>query len=166
MKRVFLDEEAFPGKELVFEENIWTGKVTISLGGYPLNKIDKKSYFVRINGVDKTLRYVGNKSSGSYLELDNKKYPVYEKQSWYIWPLIVLPFILIMVFGNIKYFAQNGFPVVGGAIGGGISGLMCALALYAVLNTKKPIFKVLIALAFSAVTVLICFLIGLVIISL
>lgn len=57
------------------------------------------------------------------------------------------------------------FPVVSGAIGGLISGIFAVVSLYVMKLTKKPHWKILIGLGFFVLTVLICYLIALAILS-
>lgn len=165
MKKVIQNDELFEGKELILEEHPVTGNVTLSLDGKPLTKIGKKSFIVKLEEEEIKILYEGNRVSGTRLRIKDNTYPVWDKQPVYVWPLAFLPFLLIMIFSNIPYLAKNGFPVVGGAIGGGISGALCVLSFYTMTMTRKPLWKVLISLAFVIGTILICYLLGTVIIA-
>ena len=166
MKKVIQNEELFEGRELVFDENPITGNISLSLDGQLLEKRNKKEFILKQNEEEIKLIYTGNRVSGSQLKVGDKTYPVLDKQPVYIWPIAVLPFLLVMIFSSIPALAKNGFPVVGGAIGGGISGLLSVLSFYMMTTTKKPLFKILIGLAFTLGTVLICYLLGLAIVNL
>ena len=74
-------------------------------------------------------------------------------------------FMLILVWGNVPALCEI-IPVVGGAIGGGISGLMACITLFLMRNTKKVSHKLLIWLGFLIGTFTICFAIALGILSL
>ena len=78
---------------------------------------------------------------------------------WFVYVFAILPFILVMVLGNNRVVAEV-FPVVGGAIGGGIGGLMTAVALYAAGRLRSPLLQIAVCIAITAVTVLICWGIG------
>ena len=78
--------------------------------------------------------------------------------------LSVLIFAFVMVWGNNAKLCAI-FPIVGGAIGGGISGAGTGLSMILMRRTENVFFKLLIWLACFAGTVLICFLIAQIILS-
>ncbi len=165
MKKVIQDVEVFQGKELILDENVFTGHISLSLDGKPLEKLNKKTFIVKQEEEEFKIVYTGNRVSGTQLKIGDNFYPVWDKQPVYVWPLAVLPFLFVMIFSNIPALAKNGFPVVGGAIGGGISAVFCVLSFYTMTTTQKILWKILISIAYIVGTVLVCYLLGLAIIS-
>lgn len=166
MKKSIREESLFQDKELIVEENPWSGKITLTLGGEPLKRIGKKVFVFKMNDEEKKIVYGGNKATGTHITIEDKTFPVFPKQPPYVWPLAVLPFLLVLILSNIPALAKAGFPVVGGLIGGGISGMFSALSWYVMSMNKKHIWKILMGLAFILITILICFLLGLAIVAL
>ncbi len=150
MKKRIKDEVIFQDRELMVEENPWNNRITLKLNDEPLKRIDKKTFVYIQDGMEKKIVYGGNKLKGTYITIDDKTIPVFPKQPPYVWPLAILPFLLILV---------------GGLIGGGISGGLSCLSLYVMSMNEKHIWKIFIGLAFIALTILICLLLGLAIVS-
>jgi hypothetical protein len=70
--------------------------------------------------------------------------------------LAVIPFIVILIWGNSIYLCSI-FPVVGGAIGGAISGAASVIGMMYMKRNKNFLKKILISLVTLAITMLICF---------
>lgn len=144
-----------------FEESAWSSKKKITINGVPLTNLGKKA-FVSANG-DKY--YIsGNLLKGTTLIIGSDHIKLTEPVKWYEIVLSVLPFILIMVWGNSVQLCEI-VPVVGGAIGGAISALMGIVNLFIIRSVKPVWLKVIISIAFLGATYLICFLIGYAILS-
>lgn len=71
----------------------------------------------------------------------------------------VLPFALILIWGNSAALVSI-VPVVGGALGGLISGIIAVLNLLIVKGVKPIWLKILISIGMLAAAFLLCFLIG------
>ena len=78
---------------------------------------------------------------------------------WYEIVLSVLPFALILICGNSAALVSI-VPVVGGALGGLISGIIAVLNLLIVKGVKPIWLKILISIGMLAAAFLLCFLIG------
>lgn len=142
--------------EIIYEESAFLGNKSVSVGGEALKKESKKDFRMP-DGTLATL--TGNFSGGVRMQIGADVIQLTPKIKWYEIALCVLPFLLIMVWGNVVALCEI-VPVVGGAIGGAISGAMSMLALY-LMRMVKPIgIKVAVALAVTAVTFVICWGIG------
>ena len=147
--------------KIEYEESFWTGKRSVVLDGRQLEKIKSKEFLDE----DGTLyKRKGNYVTGVVLETPYESIRLSPTVKWYEIALSILPFILIMVWGNSEA-ACRVVPVVGGAIGGGISGALSYLNFVVIKGIKKIWLKILVSVGVLALTFLICYLIGLAIIS-
>lgn len=147
--------------EILYNENFWTGKKSLSMNGAPLTKISKKE-FQTANGVTGTI--TGSFLLGACLSIEGETIRLTPKITWYEIVLCLLPFILIMIWGNVVELCLI-VPVVGGAIGGAISGMLSVVSLF-VMRSVKPVWaKILIGIGFVGATFGICCGIGFAIIS-
>lgn len=147
-----------------YDESFWTGKKKITINGTVFTKSTKKEYIGTIDGKVKVIEVTGNQITGLKLGVNGETVTVYPAPTWYEWILFILPFILVVTWGNSK--ALCGIvPVVGGAIGGLISAACSLIALLAMKAQKNPIIKVVIGLAGLIATFVICTLIGYAILS-
>ncbi len=138
--------------EILYNENFWTGKKSLSINGTPLTKISRKEFQTE-NGTVGTVK--GNFLSGASLLIDGETIRLTPKITWYEIVLCLLPFILVMIWGSSVELCKI-VPVVGGAIGGGLSALLSCVGLL-FMRSVKPIWaKILIALAAIGVTFGVC----------
>ncbi len=142
-------------------ESIWTGKKELFLNGQPVQKVSNK-VFALPNGEQIFLN--GNTLSGITLQYGTENIRVSPRPKWYEIALSILPFILVLVWGSSRTLCEI-VPVVGGAIGGGISAIGGVLNFVAIKNVRSVTVKILISIGVLALTFLICFLIGLAIVS-
>ena len=147
--------------EIIYEESFWTGKKKLFIGGEELTKISKKTFQTN-DGQILTLK--GSYLSGVTLESNDIQVKLTPTVKWYEIVLSILPFILIMVWGNSVTLCTI-IPVVGGAIGGAISGVAAVLNLFVIKGVNKVWLKILISVGVLILTFLICFLIALAIIA-
>lgn len=147
--------------KIEYFESFWTGKKTLTINDVPLQKISKKD-FVLPDGAQ--LSVGGNYLTGSYLQTAMERIPLTPRVKWYEIVLSVLPFLLILVWGNIPALCQI-VPVVGGAISGAISAVFSIVNLFIIKGIKPVWLKILISVGVLAVTYLICFLCGWAILS-
>lgn len=147
--------------EITYDENFWTGKKKLYINGDELRKMGR-NIFQTLDG--KTAVLKGSYFTGLKLLIDSESIAFGVACKWYEYVLSILPFILIMIWGNSLKLCEI-FPVVGGAIGGGISALCGFTNLYFIHGTKNILFKILISLATLLITVLICYLIALLILA-
>lgn len=147
--------------EILYEENFWTGKKSVAVNGVPLEKISKKEFRLQ-DGT--TVTVSGNFLMGACLNAGGETIRLTAKIKWYEIVLCVLPFVFIITWGNVPALCAL-VPVVGGAIGGAIAGLMSVVGLYFMRSVKQIWLKIVIALAVFAVTFGICCGIGYALVS-
>ena len=147
--------------EIVYDESIWTGKKTIAVNGVPLQKQSKKEFIDPSGGL---WVVKGNYLSGTVLETGGEAIRMTAPVKWYEIVLSVIPFLLVMVWGNVAALCAI-VPVVGGAIGGVISAVCSVLNLYIIKGIQNIWLKILISIGFIAAAFLVCFLIGFAILS-
>ncbi len=138
--------------EIVYEESFWTGSKKLSVNGTPLEKTDKRE-FKTADGVSVFVK--GNFLTGVKLNFGGEDITVTPTVKWYEIVMAVLPFILIMVWGNTVALCKI-VPVVGGAIGGAVSGVFAVLSLFLMRSVKPVWLKILIGLAVTAATFGVC----------
>ena len=143
---------------ITYNETFWLGKKSISVKGRQLNKIDKVTFSGKLNGPEEDV-YVtvkGNILKGVKLNIDNEEIEIYPKLKPYEIIMALIPFILILIWGN-----SNALCSLGGAI----SGLFSALMVVFLRKVDKLYLKIAICVVITLITFLICFLIGLGIIA-
>ena len=146
--------------ELLYEENFWTGKKKIYLNGYEASPVSK-NFFRSTEGYAITIK--GNFISGVKVTIANETVQLIPAIKWYDVVLAILPALLCIVWGNVTAL-WNIFPIANGAIGGVVSGMFTGMALLAV-KRARFVFKILIAIALTAISFFICHLIVLLILS-
>lgn len=144
-----------------FEESFWTGKKNLTINGERLTKT-AKNLFQTANGESVTL--TGSYLKGSKITLGGETVALTPAVKWYEIVLSILPFILVMVWGNSVALCQI-LPVVGGAIGGAISGALSFLNVFIIKGVKSIFLKILISIVILGITFGICAGIGAAIIS-
>ena len=147
--------------KIEYNENFWTGKKTLSVNDVPLQKISKKDFMLPSG---EQVSVCGNYLTGSYLQTATEKIRLTPSVTWYEIALSVLPFLLILIWGNVPALCAI-VPVVGGAIGGAISGVLSFVNLFIIKGIKSVWLKMLISVCMLGAAFLICFLIGLAILS-
>lgn len=158
MKKVLSNDKL---GEIVFEESAWTGRKNLTINGKKLTKIDKTSFKTED---DKTIVLTGNYLLGCKMKYEEEIIELTPPIKWYEYLLSILPFILIMIWGNITELCLI-VPIVGGAVGGLVSALFCIANLLIIKKVKQWWFKVLISVVTLGLTFLVCYLIALAILS-
>ena len=151
--------------EICYEENFWTGKKNVVIDGIATTKIGKMSFEYTkgeemIRGIIK-----GNYISGVTLIMNDEPVKIVPAPTSFEIVLSVAIFVLILVWGNSAALCSI-IPVVGGAIGGGISGLLAFANLMVIRKKEQMSMKILFSLAFMVISFLLCYLVALTIISL
>ena len=144
-----------------YNENFWTGKRTIKINDIVLKKVKKNIY--TSEGYDAVV--TGSLLSGIVLKANGIYISIYGKPSTYEFVLAFLPLIFVIIWGNIPHLCSI-FPIVGGAIGGAISGAFGAASLMLMNAQTKLRNKLLISFVSFIATVLVCYLVAIVILSL
>ena len=147
--------------EILFQESFWTGKKSISINGKQLTKIDKTTFKMED---ETTVTLSGNYLAGCKMKIGEDTVSLTPAIKWYEYLLSVLPFILIMVWGNSVTLCRI-VPVVGGAIGGLISAIFCFANLFIIKRFNKWWLKLVISIVSLGLTFLVCYLVALIILS-
>ena len=151
--------------EIAYTEGFWTGKKSLTINGCPLMKTGRNSFaFTDQNGNTFTAFLKGNTLKGVTLIIGGSEIAITPKTKWYEILFAIIPLIFVIVWGNSVALCSI-FPIVGGAIGGGISGLCGALSLVFIKKTKNIGLKILIALGALVVCVYICYIIAVALLS-
>ena len=136
--------------QIVYEENIWTGKKTVCVNGTPLRQLMKNTYTLPWGATEVPVITKGGFMGGVVLQIESEEIRIFQKPTWYDWALCLLPFLLIVIWGNSVQLCSI-VPVVGGALGGGLGGAGLGLAM--ALTREKPLLrKIVIALLVTAGT--------------
>ncbi len=147
--------------KIVFEESAWTGKKKISIAGKPLTKVDKTTFKTED---EKTLTLSGNFIQGCKMTFEDETIELTPSVKWYEYLLSALPFVFVMIWGNIVALCEL-VPIVGGAVGGLISAIFCCVNLVIIKKFKQWWLKLIISIITLGLTFLVCYLIALAIIA-
>lgn len=142
--------------DFVVDENVWTGKIKVFLNGKELAKVDKTRYLIEEK---KYIDFTGNSIKGLYMTVDNQTTQVTAPAKWYEIALSVLIFVVILIWGNSLTLCSI-VPVVGGAIGGGLSAMLAVVNLFVMRGIKNVALKLLAFVGIFAVTFGLCAAIG------
>lgn len=160
MKEVIKLED---GSNLTYEESFWTSKKNIYIDNVETKKISKTEFKYGEN-LEKTVLIKGNFLKGVQVVVNEKEYEVSPKTVLYQYIIFLIPIIFIITWGAVPQFVAI-FPVVGGAIGGLISALFSVFGLILGKKIKNKAISLVVQIAFSALAILVCYLIGLAIIG-
>lgn len=103
----------------------------------------------------------GNYLSGVNVTINDETFPLMSALKWYDILLSLLPFILVLIWGNSRGLV-NIVPIVGGAIGGLFGGLGTGINLLLSKSIKNIWLKIVITILVTGLTFLICYLIALI----
>ena len=150
--------------QIEYNENIWTGKRDISINGVKLIK-DKKNTYIYDTGENKiSVSIQGSIFAGIQLVVGKDIIEIEKKSAWYETACSIAIFVLVLIWGNNTYLCSI-VPIIGGAIGGAISGGMAILNLRAMKSVKNVAVKFVIWLAMLIATLGICFVLAIVFLS-
>ena len=141
--------------EIIYEENIWTGKKTVKVNGTVLKTMAKNTYILN-HGEEKINVYIhGNTFKGAILKIKEEKYEISSKTTTLEYILAFLPLVFILVWGSNPQLCAI-FPVLGGAIGGAIGGVFAALSLSVMKSSQENSKKVLYGLLMMVAALGVC----------
>ena len=151
--------------EIIYEESMWSGKKTVYINGKMLLKTGKNMFAWENNGEQSYVIVKGNIFSGLYLEIGGRDIVVSGKPEWYELTLAILTFVLCLVWGNSPTLCSI-VPIVGGAIGGMISGALTFTSLLLMKRSKEVWKKILIGVGMIVGAFLACFIAGMILLVL
>ena len=150
---------------IVYDENVWTGKRRIFINGTEIKKIKKNLYEYQ-NGEEKlNVSVKGNFISGIKLIIGAETIDVERPAKFYEIFCSCIIFALVLVWGNSVELCAI-FPIIGGAIGGAVSGLMAFFNLLWMKSANGLVKKLLIWVGMLVATVMICYVLALLYIAL
>ena len=141
--------------KIVYQESFWTGRRSILVNGTALTRRNNKQFG---NDVIKAT-VMGNMFSGIVINFSGTFVTMSQKPLPIEYILSFFPVLLIIIWGNSAKLSSI-IPIIGGAIGGGVSGGCGAVALI-YMKLRKNIFgKILVALISLVVAFILCNIIG------
>ena len=143
-------------------ESFWTGKKRLFIGEKELQKVSKKEFSDENGNI---IQLKGNYLAGVKFVAGGEEIQLSPSVKWYEIALCVLPFLLILVWGNVPALFEI-VPVVGGAIGGALSAVVAIIDLFIIKLIKQIWLKVLISVVMTGIAFLICFGVGSLILNL
>ena len=143
--------------EIEYYESAWTGKKELSINGTPLEKVNKTTYKYVKGEKEIVANFDGNYLSGSKLTIENQTVQLTPAVKWYEVVLSIFIVAFVCIWGNVEALCKI-VPIIGGAVGGAISGLLAVLNLLAMKATSKIWLKLLIWFGFMGLTFGACYL--------
>ncbi|MBR2022985.1 MAG: hypothetical protein IJ996_00520 [Clostridia bacterium] len=151
---------------ITYRENAWSGKKEIVFNETLLLKKEKNVYIYKPDeNTDVTVKSKGSFLTGVTLDVEGESIKVIPAPKWYEVVCSVLIFMFTVIWGNSVYLCSI-LPIVGGAIGGGISGGATVVSIFLMKKSKTIGKKLLMWLITFVVSVMLCALIGFGLISL
>lgn len=145
--------------QIEYDENIWTGKRELIVNGQKLTKQKKNLFLLNTENEAPECRVKGSFLTGVTLQVDQDVIELSMPCKWYEYFCSALIFVFVLVWGNAPALCRI-IPLVGGAIGGAISGLSACFTLYLMKETKQVGLKLLVWLGMLIGTLLLCFVIA------
>lgn len=139
-----------------YKENFWTGKREISVDGKEYKHKIKNVY---VNSSGEKVKLSGSYFSAVRLMVIDTYVEVVPKTTAFEYILAILPFIVIILWGNAPYLCSI-LPVVGGIIGGSISIFAGMMEIKIMRLFKSFILKFLVAAIIFAANMFVCHLIA------
>ncbi len=147
--------------EIIYTESVFSGRKKIFVNGKELKK-QSKNVYVTESGEQVTIK--GSFYQGVELVIGVNKYQVSERLKWYEYLTIILPLVFNLIWGNSVTLCKI-IPMIGGALGGLVSALVGALGLVLISKCTKVWQRILVVIGTFVVSVLICYLLALAILS-
>ena len=147
--------------EIIYTESVFSGRKKIFVNGKELKK-QSKNVYVTENGEQVLLN--GNFYQGMTLTIGGNKYQVSEKLKWYDYLTFILPILFNIIWGNSVTLCKI-VPIIGGAIGALICGLLGAFGLVTIKKCSTIWQRTLVVIGTFVLSVLICYLLALAILS-
>jgi hypothetical protein len=143
-----------------YEESFWTGARTLVQNGKKLEKRGKNEYLLSDGEREHRATLKGGLFAGVYLETeDGERIAFTPALAWYeiVFAVVILAFMV--VWGNSVKLCSI-IPVLGGALGGGITGVCIALGILFSKKTERAAIKLLIWLGVLVAAFLTCAILG------
>ena len=146
--------------EIIYSENVWSGKKSICINSVELDKKNKTTFLFNVADGMKEVKVIGSELIGVKLNIDENVIEITPPTKWYEYLAAMSLFMFVMIWGNNEALVAI-FPIVGGGIGGAISGFMMCMTVMALRSVNKWYLKVLVWLGMFIANALICFIVAL-----
>lgn len=144
---------------IVYEESL-VGRRELSIGGVSLRRISSTDFEYLAPGEPPTaVRLRGSYLSGVSLNMNGEEIPVVVKMQWYEVVLSVLIFAAVMVWSSVPSLIRI-LPVVGGMVGGAISGVITVVNLILIKSLHAVWLKVMVTAGMILAALAVCGLVG------
>ena len=147
--------------DVTYEENDWTGKKILMINGQELEKINQTTFAYQSGENKREIKVEGGLFKGAKLNIAGEKFEMIPAVRWYEILCSVLIAAIVYIWSHVPSLMQI-FPIIGGAVGGFISGLFAMFNLIAMRYVSNVWPKLLIWFGFLCVTILVCFLGGMI----
>ena len=147
--------------EVCYYENIWTGKKKITINGVELAPKNKTTFLFNDGTGVKEAKISGSVFNGVKLNIDGNIIEMTPPTKWYEYITGISLVLFVIVWGNNPALVAI-LPIVGGGIGGAISGLLGYFTVLAVKSADKWYLKAAIWLGMFAANIVACFLVAMV----
>ena len=145
--------------EIVYFENVWTGKTEIMIGGMALEKVGKKSYLLPTPEGKIPVGIRGNMLTSVQLTIGTVTVTVVDKPTWYEYVLAILPFVSVMIWSSSVTLCSI-IPVIGGVIGGAICGAFMIVSLVSMKKCRNTVNRILVGLGVVVAAFAVCAILG------
>ena len=141
-----------------FKESILTGKKRITIDGVQLKKGEEDFYYGNINGDYSICKVESSVFKGVKIEVNREEFVITGMMKWYEYILVLLPFIVIITWGNCPRLCSF-VPIIGGFIGGVLSFICSLITLVYIRRSNSLVFKIVFSLIMLSFSLFICSLI-------
>lgn len=148
---------------IVYDENIWTGKKSLTVDGRAWQKKDKTTFLFQEGENILVATLKGSVLTGVTLSIQGERIAIVPKPSVLDWILALLPFLVNIVWSNSVELCSI-IPVVGGALGGALNGVAIVIGMN-MIREKRGIQKLLTGLLVLVVAFAVCALLGFVMLA-
>lgn len=150
---------------ITYEESAMSGKRTLYVNGTKLVMKKKNEFLYEREGAEAIpVALKGSFLAGVKLVIGGETIAIVPAATWYEIVCSVLIFAFVLVWGNSVALCSI-FPIVGGALGGAVSGAMAMVNLYVMKSVKNIWVKLGLWLGFLVATLAICFVLAVVFIT-
>ena len=132
-----------------YDESFWTGRKTLSINANVLKKLDRKTYLWFVGSETKQVKLLGNYLWGVKIIIDGETIEIVPKMKWYELILYSTMLAFFITWGNNAKLCSI-FPLIGGAVGGGITAALTIFSMILMKKAKRVWVKLLIWFVFFA----------------
>ena len=145
--------------QIEYEENLFTGKKSLTVNGVHLKKQKKNKFEFFYEGEAIECQVKGSFINGARLIIGRDIIELSKPSKWYEFACSISIFVIILIWGNLPVL-YSIVPVVGGAVGGALSGFAAFLCLIWMRKIKNVMLKLLAWLLVLIAAFFTCFLIA------